>query len=205
MATGKREPHRLPRDLRECETVSERLQSFLVSPSNVISISELFSVIVPRAPMDAFCSGSACGLAKRRRIYPRQTPSIGVVATSFPGAGSGISAAAGATVRTLHNLSVRLLNDNVQSDASSGATTSAPSAPTGRQDPSDAVSGDPPTQSGDSANSGASGDSSQPPESKPSSDPPSSGPSSQPTSKPSYVLPVSYFFDPRPQSAMTQV
>ncbi|RDX39573.1 hypothetical protein OH76DRAFT_1413474 [Lentinus brumalis] len=118
--------------------------------------------------MDAFCSGSACGLAKRRRLYPRQTPSIGAVATSFPGAGT--SAAAG---------------------ASSGATTSAPSAPTGRQDPSDAVSGDPPTQSGDSANSGASGDSSQPPESKPSSDPPSSGPSSQPTSKPSSDPPSS--------------
>ncbi|KAI0695773.1 hypothetical protein C8T65DRAFT_40439 [Cerioporus squamosus] len=117
--------------------------------------------------MDALCSGEAC--AKRRRVYPRQTPSISAVATSFSGTGSGTSAAAGAT-----------------SGASSGATTSAPSAPTGRQDPSDAVS-DPASQSGKSANSGASGDSSQPP----SSNPPSSGPSSQPTSQPSSDPPSS--------------
>ncbi|RPD62847.1 hypothetical protein L227DRAFT_438171 [Lentinus tigrinus ALCF2SS1-6] len=126
--------------------------------------------------MDAFCNGSGCSLVKRRRVYPRQTPSITVVATSFSGTESqpGTSAAAGAT-----------------SGASSVATTSAPSAPTGRQDPSDAasdVSGSSQSDSnGSSANSDASGNASQPP----SSNPPSSGQSSQPTSQPSSDPPSS--------------
>ncbi|RDX43496.1 hypothetical protein OH76DRAFT_1410157 [Lentinus brumalis] len=142
--------------------------------------------------MEAVCSGSACGLGKRRRLYPRQTPSIGAVATSFPGAGT--SAAAGATVRTLrtlagtrrtrvlletrHNLPSRSPahrpsrrpNLRASDPPSSDPTTTPPSSKPTSQPPSSDPTSAPTTA---------------PPSSDPTSLPPSSDPSSNPTSDPS--------------------
>ncbi|KAI0755342.1 hypothetical protein C8Q80DRAFT_427056 [Daedaleopsis nitida] len=70
--------------------------------------------------MPRLCGGSQSNLAERRTIFPRQTLSIVPVATGTDSAPTGTPATddTGAT-----------------SPAPSGALTSAPSSPTGRQDP----------------------------------------------------------------------
>ncbi|KAI0755338.1 hypothetical protein C8Q80DRAFT_426888 [Daedaleopsis nitida] len=72
--------------------------------------------------MPRLCGGSQSNLAERRTIFPRQTLSIVPVATGTDSAPTGTPATddTGAT-----------------SPAPSGALTSAPSSPTGRQDPQD--------------------------------------------------------------------
>ncbi|KAI0712664.1 hypothetical protein C8Q76DRAFT_735474 [Earliella scabrosa] len=166
--------------------------------------------------MDRLCGGSHCNPAKRRRVYPRQTPSITPVATAISGTGDARQTDTLATEDT--------------PDLPSGAITSAPSAPTGRQDSGDddpsnddpadgpgASDGDgasdggpgqsqgtsePPTSdptesptsrptSQDSSKPPTSSPTSQPPTSEPTSDPPTSQPTSEPTSQPPTSEPTS--------------